>query len=104
MSNIAPSAERTGTSPGETHQQNGKTGHTAFVPVSHLEELIQQRLREERARLEHDVGITDTPHTHFRRPAERPFTKDQRPHTTVLFGGLTWKHEPSSRLDRRAGL
>ena len=93
MSNIAPSAERTETSPGETHHQNGKNGHTAFVPVSHLEELIQQRLREERARLERDVGIADTPHTHFRRPEERYFTKDQRPHTTVLFGGLTWKHE-----------
>ena len=24
---------------------------------------------------------------------ERPFTKDQRGHTTLLFGGLTWKHE-----------
>src|SRR5262249_31551132 len=35
----------------------------------------------------------------FRRPEERPFTKDQRPHTTVLFGGLTWKHE---RLIQRA--
>jgi len=93
MSNIAPSAERPGTSPGETHHQNGKNGHTAFVPVSHLEELIQQRLREERARLEGDVGLGDVPHTHFRRPEERPFTKDQRPYTTVLFGGLTWKHE-----------
>ncbi|MBX5493820.1 MAG: activator of (R)-2-hydroxyglutaryl-CoA dehydratase [Bryobacteraceae bacterium] len=24
---------------------------------------------------------------------ERPFTKEQRGHTTLLFGGLTWKHE-----------
>ncbi|MBI4874281.1 MAG: activator of (R)-2-hydroxyglutaryl-CoA dehydratase [Acidobacteria bacterium] len=30
---------------------------------------------------------------HFRRPAERPFVKAERAHTTVLFGGLTWKHE-----------
>ena len=29
----------------------------------------------------------------FLRPVERPFTKDQRPYTTILFGGLTWKHE-----------
>ena len=55
--------------------------------------MIQQRLREERARLEREVGIEETTHTHFRRPEERHFTKDQRPHTTVLFGGLTWKHE-----------
>ncbi len=24
---------------------------------------------------------------------ERAFTKSQRDHTTILFGGLTWKHE-----------
>jgi len=30
---------------------------------------------------------------HFRRPAERPFTAQERDHVTVLFGGLTWKHE-----------
>lgn len=31
--------------------------------------------------------------THHRRPAEYAFTRDQRGHTTVLFGGLTWNHE-----------
>ncbi len=30
---------------------------------------------------------------HAKRPAERPFTRAERPDTTVLFGGLTWKHE-----------
>jgi len=30
---------------------------------------------------------------HFRRPAERPFTAQERNHATILFGGLTWKHE-----------
>lgn len=30
---------------------------------------------------------------HFRRPAERPFTADERGRVTILFGGLTWKHE-----------
>lgn len=30
---------------------------------------------------------------HFKRPVERAFTRDQRPYTTVLFGGLTWSHE-----------
>src|SRR5919108_3351810 len=93
MSNTAPSAERTEALPGETRHQTGGNGHTAFVPVSQLEAMIQQRLREERARLEREAGITETTHTHFRRPEERPFTKAQRAHTTVLFGGLTWKHE-----------
>ena len=30
---------------------------------------------------------------HFHKPIERPFTADQRSKTTLLFGGLTWKHE-----------
>jgi len=30
---------------------------------------------------------------HFRRPAERPFTAEERDHVTILFGGFTWKHE-----------
>ena len=30
---------------------------------------------------------------HFRRPVERPFTAQERDHVTILFGGLTWKHE-----------
>ena len=30
---------------------------------------------------------------HFRRPAEHPFTADQRERTTILFGGLTAAHE-----------
>lgn len=33
------------------------------------------------------------PITHFKRPVERAFTRADRPHTTVLFGGLTWSHE-----------
>jgi predicted nucleotide-binding protein (sugar kinase/HSP70/actin superfamily) len=36
---------------------------------------------------------TKKPVHHFKRPVERPFTRDQRPYTTVLFGGLTWSHE-----------
>jgi predicted nucleotide-binding protein (sugar kinase/HSP70/actin superfamily) len=93
MSNTAPSVERTEVLLGETHHQTGGNGHTAFVPASHLEEMIQQRLREERVRLEREAGLKEAMHQHFRRPEERPFTKAQRPHTTVLFGGLTWKHE-----------
>jgi predicted nucleotide-binding protein (sugar kinase/HSP70/actin superfamily) len=30
---------------------------------------------------------------HYLRPTERRFTADQRSHTTLLFGGLTWKHD-----------
>src|SRR5262249_7297134 len=30
---------------------------------------------------------------HFQRPVERPFTAAERSRVTILFGGLTWKHE-----------
>jgi predicted nucleotide-binding protein (sugar kinase/HSP70/actin superfamily) len=58
-----------------------------------LEELIRQRVAEERTRLEQQAGITHKEHHHFHKPIERPFTADQRHKTTLLFGGLTWKHE-----------
>src|SRR5688572_17895057 len=60
---------------------------------SSIEDVIQQRLAEERARLEHEAGLHKREVHQFKRPVERPFTKDQRGHTTLLFGGLTWKHE-----------
>ena len=58
-----------------------------------VEDVIQQRLAEERARLEREAGVIKREIHHFKRPTERPFTSEQRGHTTLLFGGLTWKHE-----------
>src|ERR1039457_4999444 len=60
---------------------------------SPVESAIQQRLAEERARLEQEAGLAKREVHHFKRPAEKPFTRDQRSTTTLLFGGLTWKHE-----------
>src|SRR5271157_1841448 len=60
---------------------------------SPVENLIQQRLAEERARLEQEAGLGKREVHHFKRPTEKPFTRDQRSTTTLLFGGLTWKHE-----------
>lgn len=57
------------------------------------EEILQQRLAEERERVARQMGVDLTPKKAFHRPEERDFTKDQREHTTILFGGLTWKHE-----------
>lgn len=39
------------------------------------------------------AGISSQPRNHFRRPVELPFTRDQRKTTTILLGGLTWKHD-----------
>lgn len=57
------------------------------------EEAIRRKVEEERARLARQMGIELQPKKHFEKPVEHPFTKEQRDHTTILFGGLTWKHE-----------
>jgi len=58
-----------------------------------IEDVIQKRLAEERARLEREAGLAKREMHHFKKPVEHPFTKEQRSRTTLLFGGLTWKHE-----------
>lgn len=50
-------------------------------------------LEQERARLERELGLASEQPRHYHRPIERPFTKAERPYVTLLFGGLTWKHE-----------
>src|ERR1022692_1739734 len=62
-------------------------------PQSQSEEEIQQKLAQERARLASMMGLDSGPVHHFRRPAEKPFTAEERNKVTILFGGLTWKHE-----------
>src|SRR5689334_5002075 len=64
-----------------------------LVNITSKEELIRQKLEEERDRLTREMGVVVQPRHHFQRPVENPFTKSQRAHTTLLFGGLTWKHE-----------
>src|SRR5262247_3028374 len=66
---------------------------SGLVNISSKEELIRQKLEEERVRLAREMGIESHPQRHFKRPVENPFTKSQRASTTLLFGGLTWKHE-----------
>src|SRR6266850_5177593 len=55
------------------------------------EEDISQRLEAERARLRREAGLAQP--RHFKRPFERAFTAEERDNVTILFGGLTWKHE-----------
>jgi predicted nucleotide-binding protein (sugar kinase/HSP70/actin superfamily) len=69
---------------------NGKGG---LIQISSKEELIRQKLEDERRRLEREAGLERRDVQHFHKPIERAFTKSQRDHTTILFGGLTWKHE-----------
>lgn len=54
---------------------------------------IHRRVAAERARLEAAAGLDSSMPVHFHRPPERPFTAGERGRVTILFGGLTWKHE-----------
>ncbi len=58
-----------------------------------IEKEIQRRLAIERARLAQKSSLESRPARHFHRPIERPFTAEEREKVTILFGGLTWKHE-----------
>src|SRR5499426_4784521 len=69
------------------------TATSGLVNITSKEELIRQKLEEERNRLAREMGIESQNHQHFKRPIENPFTKSQRATTTLLFAGLTWKHE-----------
>ena len=48
-------------------------------------------LEAERARLRIQSGLVQL--QHFKEPVERPFRAEERGRVTILFGGLTWKHE-----------
>ncbi len=57
---------------------------------------VQSLLHEERQRLAAEEGASFAAinvEKHFQKPTEHLFTADQRPHTTLLFGGLTFRHE-----------
>src|SRR5208337_4993564 len=68
-------------------------GSGCLIQISSKEELIRQKLEDERRRLEKEAGLEKRAVQQFHKPVERAFTKSQRDQTTILFGGLTWKHE-----------
>ena len=57
-----------------------------------VEQEIQRKVDEERRRLR-QAHQPPPDREHFHRPVERPFTAAERSLVTILFGGLTWKHE-----------
>jgi predicted nucleotide-binding protein (sugar kinase/HSP70/actin superfamily) len=52
---------------------------------------INEVLQAERARLRAQAGLVQL--QHFKKPVERSFRAEERGKVTILFGGLTWKHE-----------
>jgi predicted nucleotide-binding protein (sugar kinase/HSP70/actin superfamily) len=59
--------------------------------MSQVTTSFESLLEAERQRLRQQAGLVQI--CHFRRPEERAFTAQERDHVTLLFGGLTWKHE-----------
>src|SRR5947209_19443476 len=59
----------------------------SLIPV----ESLTDRLAAERERLRREAGLSGV--KHFQRPQEHPFLAHERGKVTILFGGLTWKHE-----------
>ncbi len=69
---------------------NGISGSTArSIALPTLEDEVSRY----RKRLLDEAGLNIGPPSHFKRPHERPFTKQERGHVTLLFGGLTLRHE-----------
>src|SRR6266508_4043622 len=79
--------------PMDSSLSGSTTATSGLVNIMSKEELIRQKLEEERSRLAREMGIESQPRQHFKRPVENPFTKSQRKNTILLSGGLTWKHE-----------
>src|SRR5262245_56492543 len=80
------------TRPGSTTDPTVQSSATLSLKSRQdIEQEIQRRVEEERRRLEHRQRNRDR--AHFHRPIERPFTAAERNRVTILFGGLTWKHE-----------
>ena len=61
------------------------------VVQTDFEMEIQARIDQERARLRAEAGLNRM--REFKKPVERTFTAAERDRVTILFGGLTWKHE-----------
>jgi hypothetical protein len=58
-----------------------------------LDTQQQQELQAYEAQLRKELGIEPEEVRHFTRPEERPFLKQTRENTTILFGGLTVAHD-----------
>ncbi|MGH9467542.1 MAG: hypothetical protein ACRD1Y_09320 [Terriglobales bacterium] len=75
--------------------QKAQVAAQVAADLKERERGIAQRLAAERLRLRRQAGLDPAPGAskHFHRPVERPFTGAERERVTILFGGLTWKHE-----------
>jgi predicted nucleotide-binding protein (sugar kinase/HSP70/actin superfamily) len=62
------------------------------ISIAPSDAEVHARVEQARQKLLSEAGLLED-RKHYQRPVELPFTKTQRQSTTLLFGGLTWKHE-----------
>lgn len=74
-----------------TSTRDGLTSRSVALPIVGRPDLADA-IERERRRLLAEAGL-DHGIRHFKRPVERQFTKQERGHTTIWFGGLTMRHE-----------
>jgi len=56
--------------------------------------VVQSLLEDAERRISEEEGVSfRSLNMQFHKPVENDFTAEQRPHTTLLFGGLTFRHE-----------
>jgi predicted nucleotide-binding protein (sugar kinase/HSP70/actin superfamily) len=69
-----------------------QAGQRLSLPLV-ADDPVRHELARERERLLREAGLDLLTTSHFKRPHERAFTKAERDRVTVLFGGLTMRHE-----------
>jgi predicted nucleotide-binding protein (sugar kinase/HSP70/actin superfamily) len=77
-----------------TDQRESSLGPLSAIPLRTREAIeaeVRRRVEAERAGLQ--ARLAAPQRQHFHRPVERPFTAAERDRVTILFGGLTSKHE-----------
>ena len=79
--------------PPEIQGLSREPGNRRGADLIQIGDSIRERIEAERIRLAFEAGLTEPRPRHFKRPVEGLFTRSQRATTTLLFGGLTWKHE-----------
>jgi len=70
----------------EEQARNGSAGSVTLP-------LLADQVAAERERLMKEAGLSVGRPSHFKRPPERMFTKDERGTTTILIGGLSVRHD-----------
>ena len=68
-------------------------GHHSSALPERSEFEIAQKLELRRTELLREADIEERSTAHFKRPVENDFTKEERATSTLLFGGLTLRHD-----------